>query len=446
MLKILFFMGGLFFLCFYKNLYWLVHNMYFFLVLFFMFISMNLFYFNNLTYMFGVDFISFCLILLSIWICGLMMMASMLIYEMNLNLNYFMINILILLIMLICSFSVMNLFMFYLFFESSLIPLLLLILGWGYQPERVQAGIYLLFYTLFVSLPLLLGIFYILFELNSLEIFMLEQLNFKYNLMYLILMMAFLVKLPMVFVHLWLPKAHVEAPISGSMILAAIMLKLGAYGIMRVLVLLSSLNMKYGGLVLVISLLGGIYVSLLCFLQIDLKSLIAYSSVVHMSIVLGGLITMSFWGYGGVLVLLIGHGLCSSGLFCLVNFNYERLMSRSLLINKGILSIMPGLSLWWFLLLISNMAAPPSLNLLGEIMLINSLMMWSKLNMSLLALISFFSAGYCLYLFTYSQHGKFSMLINNFFFCNSREYLLMFLHWFPLNILILKVDFLMMLF
>nr|YP_010586389.1 NADH dehydrogenase subunit 4 [Molannodes epaphos]UZZ44177.1 NADH dehydrogenase subunit 4 [Molannodes epaphos] len=446
MLKIIFLLGSMVILCFFKKMYWLVQNLYFFVFFMFGVLSMNVFYFNNLSNMFGIDLVSYSLILLSIWISSLMMMASSLVYEMNLKTMYFTINILLLLIFLVCSFSVMNLFMFYLFFESSLIPLLLLIMGWGYQPERIMAGVYLLFYTLFVSLPLLLGIFYIYMNLNSLEMFMFYLLDFQNMLVYLVLMMAFLVKLPMVFVHLWLPKAHVEAPISGSMILAAIMLKLGAYGMIRVLVLLQSMSFKYGGFILSFSLLGGIFISMLCFLQVDLKSLIAYSSVVHMSIVLGGLISMTYWGFSGVLILLIGHGLCSSGLFCLVNLNYERLMSRSLLVNKGVLTIMPGLSLWWFLLLISNMAAPPSLNLMGEVMLINSLMSWSGLNMLLLVLLSFFSAGYCLYLFTYSQHGKFLLSMNNYYNCNSREYLLLFLHWGPLNFLILKMDFMVMLF
>jgi len=111
----------------------------------------------------------------------------------------------------------------------------------------------------------------------------------------------------------------------------------------------------------------------MCLRQIDLKSLIAYSSVAHIGLVIGGVITLTLWGLRGALTLMIAHGLCSSGLFCLANITYERLGSRSLLINRGLLHLIPRISLWWFLLRAGNIAAPPTLNLLGEITLLNSL-------------------------------------------------------------------------
>nr|YP_010350265.1 NADH dehydrogenase subunit 4 [Endoxyla cinereus]UOK09645.1 NADH dehydrogenase subunit 4 [Endoxyla cinereus] len=428
-------------LCFMKSMFWLVQMILFLMMFMFMNLNINFNMISNLSFMMGCDIISYGLILLSIWICVLMIMASESLYKLKFYMNFFLLNIIFLLMMLYLTFSTLNLFMFYLFFEGSLIPTLLLIIGWGYQPERIQAGMYLLFYTLFVSLPLLLGIFYIFVEKNCIMMYMLKFFNTNMFLLYLSMILAFLVKMPMYFVHLWLPKAHVEAPVSGSMILAGIMLKLGGYGLLRILIFMEKINLKFNYIWIIISLIGGFYISLKCFCQVDMKSLIAYSSVAHMGMVISGLMTMNYWGFIGSYILMIGHGLCSSGMFCLANINYERLHSRSLLINKGMMNFMPSMSLWWFLLLSSNMAAPPSLNLMGEISLINSLVSWSWLTMIMLVMISFFSAGYSLYLFSYSQHGKYYLGMYSFYMGVSREYLMLMLHWLPLNMFVLKIDY-----
>nr|YP_009240894.1 NADH dehydrogenase subunit 4 [Simulium aureohirtum]AKN23381.1 NADH dehydrogenase subunit 4 [Simulium aureohirtum] len=440
MLSYLFSLCFLIPLCFMKKNYWLVQNVLF--MISFLFILNNFYsnYFMNISYYFGSDLISYGLILLSFWICSLMIMASEGVYR---SLNFFkmfLFLVVMLLIFLYLTFSSLSLFMFYLFFESSLIPTLLLILGWGYQPERMQAGIYLLFYTLLASLPLLVGIFYLMNYSFSMSLYLLKEQSVFYDLFYLCMIFAFLVKMPMFLVHLWLPKAHVEAPVSGSMILAGVLLKLGGYGLLRVYPFIAISGVLNNFVWISISLVGGVLVSLICLRQMDLKALIAYSSVAHMGIVLAGLMTLSMWGISGSYTLMIAHGLCSSGLFCLANISYERMGSRSLLINKGLLNFMPSLSLWWFLLCSSNMAAPPTLNLLGEVCLLNSIVSWSWVTMITLSLLSFFSAAYTLYLYAYSQHGK---LLSGFYASSmgfSREYLLLFLHWFPLNLLIMKAE------
>jgi NADH-ubiquinone oxidoreductase chain 4 len=288
--------------------------------------------------------------------------------------GFFAFVVIALTIMLYCTFRRISLLSFYIFFESRLIPTLFLILGWGYQPERVQAGIYLLFYTLLASLPLLVGILFIYNSLGSLCLFLLCGGNSLVGgLFYVCMVFAFLVRMPMFMVHLWLPRAHVEAPVAGSMILAGVLLKLGGYGLLRVFPVLFRFGFGFGVVWVALSLVGGLFVSLFCIRQTDLKSLIAYSSVAHISMVIGGIITLNYWGVCRSFALIVAHGLCSSGLFCLSNISYERFGRRSLLVNRGLINLMPRMAMWWFLLRACNMAAPPSLNLLGEIGLLRRL-------------------------------------------------------------------------
>nr|APX39527.1 NADH dehydrogenase subunit 4 [Oulema melanopus] len=436
MMKFIFSMLFLVPLCF-MGQYWLICWSFFILSFIFMLEYLNMIYIFNISYALGLDLWSFMLVLLSFWICSLMFMASVKIYKENNYFIGFLILMLILMLSLYLTFSSMNLFMFYIFFELSLIPTLMLIIGWGYQPERIEAGLYLLFYTLLMSLPMMIGIFYFYLKSESLCFYFIKQVDEL--LMYFCINMVFFCKMPMFFIHLWLPKAHVEAPVAGSMILAGILLKLGGYGMLRLLSKFLYLGMKINFVFVIISLLGGFIISLICIRQSDMKSLIAYSSVVHMGMVISGLMTLYSWGINGAFLMMLAHGLCSSGLFCLANIIYERIFSRSLYLSSGMLTILPNLSFWWFMFCISNMAAPPSLNLLSEIMLINSMISYDSMLIIMLSLLSFFSAVYSLYLFSFSQHGKFISI----FSIHSglyREYLSLSLHWFPLNLFILKAS------
>nr|URX53637.1 NADH dehydrogenase subunit 4 [Bifiditermes sp. 2 AB-2022a] len=443
MLSFLLFLIFLIPLCFLFSGWWLVHSLLFFMTFVFFFISPCFVGWCNVGGIFGCDWISYGLVLLSLWICVLMILASEAVLRYVYFPELFLMFVVLLVVMLFCTFSSISVFSFYLFFESSLIPTVFIILGWGYQPERLQAGVYLLFYTLLASLPMLVGIFYVYDSLSSTSFLMLGGAKLMGGFFYFCMIFAFLVKMPMFLVHLWLPSAHVEAPVSGSMILAGVLLKLGGYGLLRVFsVLVNFFSLGY--IWISISLVGGVLVSLICMRQTDLKSLIAYSSVAHMGIVIGGIMTMNYWGFCGSFTLMIAHGLCSSGLFCLANISYERLGSRSLLLGRGMLGLMPSMSFWWFMLSACNMAAPPSLNLLGELSLLNSLVSWSWVSMFFLVFLSFFSAAYTLYLFSYSQHGLFYSGVYSCSLGYLREYLLLFLHWLPLNLFIMSGDFVML--
>jgi len=346
-------------------------------------------FYSGVYYGFGLDVWGRILILLRVWVLVLIVVSRVeVIYKME-----YIFLIVVMLIFLVIRFSFLRLLGFYISFEASLIPTLIIIMGWGYQPERIKAGMYLIFYTLGISLPLLIVILFFWVEEGRLIIgeFMGEINIF----IYLGLIMAFLVKMPIFLFHLWLPKAHVEAPVAGSMVLAGILLKLGGYGLIRVLPVIKFIGL-FRTLWIRVGLVGGYITRMVCLRQVDIKSLVAYSSVGHMGIVIGGLFRGNFLGYQGAYRLIIAHGLCSSGLFCAVNILYERRSRRSLVIRKGILEIAPSFALWWFLLCVGNIAAPPSFNLVGEIMLICRLVRFSNYNIIVIVLLSFFKC--CLFI------------------------------------------------
>nr|AOY39859.1 NADH dehydrogenase subunit 4 [Hypothenemus sp. BMNH 1039837] len=415
--------------------------------LFYLFVLFFLFFIKyplGMSYMssgMGVDMLSFSLCCLSIWVSSLMVLASGTLKKKFFFTEFFLLVLLGLLISLFLTFSSLNLFIFYLFFEISLIPTFVLIIGWGNQPERLLAGIYLLFYTLLASLPMLAGLFYLKGSIYTLDFYFLFDGGSFF--MYMCINMVFFVKIPMFIVHLWLPKAHVEAPISGSMILAGIMLKLGGYGLLRFMKMFLKLGVKLNFLFILIFMVGAMIISLVCVRQSDLKMLIAYSSVAHMGVAAAGILTLNLWGAWGGLLMMLAHGLSSSGLFCLANISYERTHSRSFFLNKGLMQIMPSMSLWWFLMCTSNMAAPPSLNLISEIVLMVSVFLYSKIFMLVLFFLAFYGAVYSLFLYSYTQHGKFYLGLYSFCLISVREFLLVFLHWVPLNLLFLKPEFLL---
>nr|ATU84642.1 NADH dehydrogenase subunit 4 [Micropterus dolomieu] len=347
---------------------------------------------------------------------------------------------------LIMAFSATEIIMFYVMFEATLIPTLFLITRWGNQTERLNAGTYFLFYTLAGSLPLLVALLLLQNSTGTLSLLTLQYsappslTTYADKLWWAGCLLAFLVKMPLYGVHLWLPKAHVEAPIAGSMILAAVLLKLGGYGMMRMMVVLEPLTKELSYPFIIFALWGVVMTGSICLRQTDLKSLIAYSSVGHMGLVVGGILIQTPWGFTGALILMIAHGLTSSALFCLANTNYERTHSRTMVLARGLQIALPLMTSWWFIASLANLALPPLPNLMGELMIITSLFNWSWWTLALTGAGTLITAGYSLYMFLMTQRGPLPTHIIALDPSHSREHLLMALHLLPLLLLILKPE------
>jgi NADH-ubiquinone oxidoreductase chain 4 len=380
----------------------------------------------------GVDGLSVYFVLLTTIIVPIALLSNW--TSINENIRSYVIIILLLETLLLAVFLVLDILLFYIFFESILPPLFLLIGLFG-SSNKVRASFYLFLYTLFGSLFLLLSILTMSSIMGTTDFDALFKTNFNYSTqLYLFygIFIAFAVKTPTIFLNTWLLKAHVESPLGGSIILAGIVLKLSLYGIFRlILPLLPKASLDYTYIVYLIGVITIIYASFSTLRTIDIKELIAYSSVSHAAVYLIGVFSNTIQGIEGGIALGLAHGFVSSGLFiCAGGVLYDRSGTRLITFYRGIAQVMPLFAVLFFILSLGNCGVPLTLNFVGEFMSLYGV--FEKL--PLLGVIAsssiVFSAAYTIFMFNRIAFGG-SFLLNtdkrfNIIDVNRREFFMLF--------------------
>jgi proton-translocating NADH-quinone oxidoreductase chain M len=387
--------------------------------------------FNQLSFChlnFGVDGISLFFVLLTTFVTPIALLSNY--TNIHKNLKLFLISFLVLETLQICAFVSLDLLLFYIFFESVLPILFIVIVIFGHGKDRFRSAFLFFLYTLAGSLPMLLSILVIYsyigntdFQLISLYDISLESQKF----LWLGFFVAFAVKTPLYPFIIWLPKAHSDSPLAGSILLAATILKLATYGYLRVLInLLPDATNYFSPLVQTFAIISLIYASFSTIIQQDTKRLIAYSSVAHMAVVVLGLFSNSLVGIEGAILLAIAHGFVSPALFiCVGGIIYDRTGTRIINYIRGLVTYMPIFTILFFIFTLANTGIPLTLNFLGEQLSLIGIWQINPIIASLGATGIVLSACYSIFLYNRVSYGNYSPYLPPLKDINRREFYLL---------------------
>lgn len=391
--------------------------------------------FFGLSFALGIDSISLYFILLTTFLTPICILSTW--KTIKTNCKLFFLLFLLLELLLILVFSVLDLTLFYICFESVLIPMFLIIGIWGGRERKIRASYFFFLYTLFGSLVMLVAILFIFFETGTTNYLLLLNYTFTYEkqvILWFMFFISFAIKVPMIPVHIWLPEAHVEAPTSGSVILAGVLLKLGLYGLVRFSFILFPYGTFYfTPLVYSIALISILYSSLTTLRQIDLKRIIAYSSVAHMNFCLLGLFSSTLTGIVGALTLSLSHGFVASALFLCIGILYDRHHTRLINYYSGLTTVMPVFSTVFLIFSLSNMGLPGTSSFIGEVLILIGSFDYNHIVSILGTLSILLGSLYSIWLYNRICFGNLKIQFNSVYFdISRREWFMLF----PLLVLI----------
>jgi len=373
----------------------------------------------------GIDGISLFYVLLTTFVTPVALLSNY--NNINNNLKFFLVSFLVLETLQICVFVVLDLFLFYIFFESVLPILFLIIIVYGSGEARIRSALLFFLYTLAGSLFMLLAVLQIYNYVGSTDFQLISLSNISLEsqkILWLGFFLALAVKTPLLPVHMWLPRAHSDAPLAASILLAATLLKFATYGYLRVLInLLPDATNYYSPLVQTIAIISLIYASLATIIQQDTKALIAYSSIAHMSVVVLGLFSNTIQGIEGAILLSLAHGFVSPALFiCVGGIIYDRAHTRLIPYLRGLATYMPVFTILFFIFTLANTGIPLTLNFLGEQLSLIGIWERSPIISVLGATGIVLSACYSIYLYNRISYGVYSPHLNPFKDINRREF------------------------
>jgi proton-translocating NADH-quinone oxidoreductase chain M len=380
---------------------------------------------SNINFFIGVDGISLFFILLTTLLVPLCLLASF--DSVKIYVKEYMVAFLVMEALLIIVFSILDLLLFYVFFESVLIPMFLIVGVWGSRERKVRAAYMLFLYTLIGSVLMLLAILLMYSIAGTTDYQVLLTTPFNESLqkiLWLAFFASFAVKVPMVPVHIWLPEAHVEAPTAGSVILAGVLLKLGSYGLIRFsLPLFPSATVFFTPLVYTMAAIAVVYTSLTAIRQTDMKRIIAYASVAHMNVILIGMFAMNAQGLEGAMIQQLAHGFVSSALFLCVGVLYDRHHTRLVKYYSGMAHTMPIFVTIFLFFTLANIAMPGTAGFVGEFLILVGAFQVNTTIAVLGATGMVLGGGYSLWLFNRIAYGNLKVqALKSFSDMNRREF------------------------